>query len=273
MAAPPLAEMRRGQQPIDQPLVGVGTLIGKEHFDFLGRRRQPQQVEAEAAQQRGSVGLGRKHQPVLGELCDHECVDRRVQRVGGARVGNAGPQQGSKGPKLTSLRVDGRPRRQRLDRFVGRRPGSHPAANQLDFLLAQATFPLGRHRAVDYQFDQQAFVRLAGHDRRSALAAPRDRRGTGQVEPRLQLLSAVAPLAVRLQDRSDVGLEPGNVTGRLVGAAPGRLLRAATRPSKPPPDGSSIHLLWGPGTGVRQGVIIARSSGQVERPASVLSES
>ena len=43
--APALAIMRTGEQPIDERLVGVGIGVVDEGFDFLGSRRQADQVE------------------------------------------------------------------------------------------------------------------------------------------------------------------------------------------------------------------------------------
>ena len=62
--APALAVVRRGEQPVDQPLVGVGPGVGEEGLDLGGRRRQAEQVEAEPADQRRAVGLGRRARPL-----------------------------------------------------------------------------------------------------------------------------------------------------------------------------------------------------------------
>ena len=42
----PLAVVGRGQQPVDQPLVGVGRVVADERVDLLGRGRQADQVES-----------------------------------------------------------------------------------------------------------------------------------------------------------------------------------------------------------------------------------
>ena len=49
---PALAEMRRSQQPIDEPLDGIGLRVAEKRGDFVGRRRQADQVEIEPPQQR-----------------------------------------------------------------------------------------------------------------------------------------------------------------------------------------------------------------------------
>jgi len=49
--------LRTGEQPIDQPLVGVGPLVGQEFIGFLGRRRKADEVKRKAADQRAAIGL------------------------------------------------------------------------------------------------------------------------------------------------------------------------------------------------------------------------
>ena len=46
----PLAVMPRGQQPVDDFLIGAAALVGLESVDLIGRRRQAGQVEADAPQ-------------------------------------------------------------------------------------------------------------------------------------------------------------------------------------------------------------------------------
>ena len=53
--APAFAEARRGQQPIDDLLEGVGGVVLEERVDLLGRRRQAGQIEGHAADQRQPV--------------------------------------------------------------------------------------------------------------------------------------------------------------------------------------------------------------------------
>ena len=56
--APALAEMRRTQQPIHEPFVGVRARVVNELADFLRLRRQAEQIEAQAANQRVAIGFG-----------------------------------------------------------------------------------------------------------------------------------------------------------------------------------------------------------------------
>ena len=93
----PLAEMGRGQQPVDQPLVGVGAVVADERVDLLGRRGQADQVEAEAADQGRPVGLGRRLEPFGRQPGADEPVDRR-RRAAGWAAGSAGRVGGMIGP-------------------------------------------------------------------------------------------------------------------------------------------------------------------------------
>ena len=56
--APALTIMGTGEQPIDECLVGVGIGVVDERLDFLGSRRQADQVEREATDQGAAIGLG-----------------------------------------------------------------------------------------------------------------------------------------------------------------------------------------------------------------------
>ena len=56
----PFAEVRAGEQAVDEFLVGVGVFVGDEGFDFGGGGRQAGEVEREAADERAAVGFGRR---------------------------------------------------------------------------------------------------------------------------------------------------------------------------------------------------------------------
>ena len=58
VAAPAFAIVGRGQQAIDQTLVGIRGLVINKGVDLGGRGRQAQQVEAEAADQRDAISFG-----------------------------------------------------------------------------------------------------------------------------------------------------------------------------------------------------------------------
>ena len=73
--APSLAVMRAGQQPLDQLLVSLGRFIGQKLSRLFGSRRQPDQIELHATQQRQLVGRCREPRPVLQQRCDDERID------------------------------------------------------------------------------------------------------------------------------------------------------------------------------------------------------
>ncbi len=58
-----LAVVRAGQEPVNLRFHRLRRPIGLERGDLLGSRRQADQVEAQAAEQRRAVGLGSVGQP------------------------------------------------------------------------------------------------------------------------------------------------------------------------------------------------------------------
>jgi hypothetical protein len=75
---PPLAVMRRGEQAIDDALVGVRGGVGEEGVALLERRGKADEVERDAAEQRFPRGFGRWRQPLGLEPGEHEAVDGRA---------------------------------------------------------------------------------------------------------------------------------------------------------------------------------------------------
>ena len=72
----PLPIVRRVEHPVDLPLVGVGPGVRKEGLGLLDGGWESQEVQAQAADQRPAVGLGRGGEPALRELLPDEAVDR-----------------------------------------------------------------------------------------------------------------------------------------------------------------------------------------------------
>ena len=72
----PLAEPGRGQQPVDQPLVGVRSAVGQEGVDLGEGRRQTGEVERHPADQPLLARLGRGREPLGLEPGQDEPVDR-----------------------------------------------------------------------------------------------------------------------------------------------------------------------------------------------------
>ena len=92
--APALAEVRRGQQPVHHLLVGVGDVVVEEGVDFVGRRRQADQVEGDAPQQRALVGGGRGRQLLLFELGEDEASTGPRGQALSLTAGGAGGRSG-----------------------------------------------------------------------------------------------------------------------------------------------------------------------------------
>ncbi len=92
---PAFAVVRRREQAVDDALVGLWRCIGEERVEFGRRRRQPDQVERDAAQQRRAVGGLCRRQAVRRQLRHHERVDRMA--VGGRLLSarcRVGPMRG-----------------------------------------------------------------------------------------------------------------------------------------------------------------------------------
>src|SRR5262249_4522869 len=72
---PPLAVMRRRKETVNKSLVGVGAPVAEEGIDLGRCRRQAGQVEAETANQRGAVRLGRGRKSLLLQPRQDKAVD------------------------------------------------------------------------------------------------------------------------------------------------------------------------------------------------------
>ena len=77
VAGPALAVVRAGEQAIDQLLVGVGRSVVHEGVHLLRRRRQADQVEGDAADERAAVGRWRRGQG-LRAACDSAATKRSI---------------------------------------------------------------------------------------------------------------------------------------------------------------------------------------------------
>src|SRR5262249_41175169 len=74
--APSLAVVRAGQEPVDQPLVGVRRAVGEEGLDLFGRRRQAGHVERHPADQGPPIPLGGRGEPSTFQRRQQEPIDR-----------------------------------------------------------------------------------------------------------------------------------------------------------------------------------------------------
>ena len=73
---PAFPVVRRGEQTVDDPLVGTGTLVLDERRDLARCRRQPDQVKRDATNQRLATGDRRWNDPLTDQPSKHEQVDR-----------------------------------------------------------------------------------------------------------------------------------------------------------------------------------------------------
>jgi len=73
--------MRRGEQVVHHPLIGIGPLVLGELLNLGGRRRQAQQVQTQAANKYTSVRLGRWLDPQTFQLGKHKGIDGSADPV------------------------------------------------------------------------------------------------------------------------------------------------------------------------------------------------
>ena len=193
----PLAIARAGEQPVEQPFVGLGRRVGHEGLDLRRRGRQAGEVEAGPADERGPIRLGLQRESAIRQPGRYEPVEWLAR---GIRV-------------CRQLGFDGR---DECPVRLVRRPFGDPAGEELHLRLGEPA-DLGlrrRHHAVgiggDDAGDEFAGPRIPGHDR--PRAALQFRAGLlGDVEPQARLpLGGVGTMAGEAavgQDRPDVAVE------------------------------------------------------------------
>ena len=182
--------MRRGEQPIDQPLVSLRRLVVQEIVDLLRRRRQAEQIEIQPPHQRDPLGLAARRKSGRFQPRQHEAIDRVARPRGCRGFRNLRLRHRPICPELFAF-LDIDPRWS-LDRFIGhlrrRRPASHPLLEQFDRLVRQ--FAGGRHlviAAITNRLNQQTPIGPAGHDGRPVIAAAQPSLRRIEPQPRLNL--------------------------------------------------------------------------------------
>ena len=103
MAAPTLTVVLRLQQRVDEPLVCIGPLVVEVGPDLLRRRRDSDQVQPGAAQQRELGGLGRETEPFGFEPCQQEGVNRRADPLSILHLRDGCGLRLPEGPELAVL--------------------------------------------------------------------------------------------------------------------------------------------------------------------------
>ena len=173
--SPALAVAGRGEQAVDQLLVGVGRAVGDEGLDLLPGRRQAVQVEGEAADQGGGIRFGGRGELLLGEFGRDEGIDGVACGVR-IRLRNGRFGERLERPELGLVAARGwgvRPQRALFD----------PGADLGDLRGRQRRIA---HRHLGFNAgdhaQQQALVGLARHDGGSVQAALSCIGGGGQRE-------------------------------------------------------------------------------------------
>ena len=90
--APALAVMRVGQQPVDDPLPGVGPPVVEKVAQLGHRRRQADQVPVESPELGRLVRLGQRFEAAMLSVVGEKGVDRVRER--GVRDSRGGPPCG-----------------------------------------------------------------------------------------------------------------------------------------------------------------------------------
>ena len=209
-----LAVARRGEQPIDHLVVRVARLVIDERVDLRRRRREARQVEAEPADQRDAVRLGRRLEAQLAQLVGDEVVDGVADEPGRRRAG--GDDRGLRRARQR------RPRRRDVGPVaLPLRPLFDPALDERDLLGGQMLVRvLVRHAEVGVvrgdPHVHHAVVRLAGNDGEGIVLG--GEQTVFRVQPQFRLAAVlvrtVTAVAVVREDRADVAVEIDFSQGR-----------------------------------------------------------
>ncbi len=208
MPAPALAVAGRGEEPVDHLREGIGRLVLLEGLDLRGGRRQADEIERGAAQQRALVGARRRREFGGFHARERELVDRRlhpVRRVRDRR--RRGIRDRLKGPVMQRAILLRRERA--LVRLGPRQAELDPLRERGDLLLRQLRL-LGRHvilRLVPDALDERALIRLARHRRGNAIGPFQDRLARIEAQIALLLFGSMALVAMLHEHRPHLGFK------------------------------------------------------------------
>ena len=191
MASPAFAIVGRSQQAVHLFFVSPRTRVLQEGIDLVDRRRQADEIQAQAPQQSGLAGDGGRLQLLLFELGQNKTVDRGASPGDVLHRGKWGADRGHKGPVFFDTGGGGagrigprsallNPALQRVDLFGRQRLTAHRHAR----LLADAGDALVKRTGAG----------LARQDHLAGLPAGQCQRF--RVQPQTGLLSLFAVAAI-----------------------------------------------------------------------------
>jgi hypothetical protein len=210
VAAPALAEARRGEQAVDGLGESVRRAVLLKGVEFFGRGEQAGEVERGAAQQRGAIGQ-RGGRDALGvEAGEHEGIDGRAGAFDSGRLGAGG---GAVRPLLAGGGQVDLPLLHHGPRARIRGAHLDPFFEVGDDGFGQ--FAAGRHLAA-FVFDggeELRMVRIAGDDGGPGVAAAADGVAGIDGEAAGDTGAGVAGVAALGQDRADLRFEEFRFSG------------------------------------------------------------
>ena len=210
---PPLAVVRRGQQPVNERLIGTRRRVAHKRIDLCQRRRQPHEIEGHAADQHLTVSWHRRAASLRLQTGQDKRIERRFRPRGLLHHGQLRSYHRLKRP-VCPIRLGERKGRSgrrgspghdfSLAQFAGvNGPVANPRGNDRDFRLRQLVF-LVRHPGLFLVGDhplEQTQLRSAEDHRRPTLSPAQQRRVRREVEPRFGFLTAVTRHTMLLEQR------------------------------------------------------------------------
>ena len=208
---PPLAIVRRFEQPVDQPFVRQRTLIRDKRRHVIGSRREADQIERRSSNERSLVRLPHRRQASGFELGQDELIERpaRPRCVFDSGWGDILHRLERPEPTIFFGDRAARPNATRLARRLGPRQAElNPLPQRGDLTVGQLA--VGRHfrpaAMLDCR-DQQTFVRLLQRDDRSAFAPGQHSSPIRQTEPTLLLPLRMTRITVLHEEGPYLSLE------------------------------------------------------------------
>ena len=169
--APALAVVRRGQQAINEMLVGIRIGVVDERGDLRGAWRNARQVKAQTADQGGAIGVRTEGQPLFFECLLDEAIDRRFARgpdCEPAEAAGLSPDANAQWSASGAARLT----TAALGRFLA--PCSIQRRNKAFSSVDSGFLGLRRHLVIRDQVPEQALIQIARNDHGAALPPPRE---------------------------------------------------------------------------------------------------